>query len=181
MELFFCEGTRRKDKKGRRREKVCLSLVFQNDFKNTNNEQRTPTTEQQNFFLDVEFAPKKPSNFLRRRRRTHKKTLKMRRAVTQEKRRLSSLAASTSTSESPALVQRTMIRFLRRLSSAAAVPETAISSHQKLSIDKDFLDGANVSSSIIIIIIVLEFRVTFCRPSTLSFSISRSLFLFLRV
>ena len=69
--FFFCEGTRRKDKKGRRREKVCLSLVFQNDFKNTNNEQRTPTTEQQNFFLDVEFAPKKPSNFLRRRRRTH--------------------------------------------------------------------------------------------------------------
>ena len=125
-------------------------------------------------FLDIEA----PTLFRRRRRK--QLTLKMRRAVTQEKRRLSSLAASTSTSGSPAFVRRTMVRFLRRLSSAAAVPETAISSHQKLSIDKDFLDGANVSSSIIIII-VLEFRVTFCRPSTLSFSISRSLFLFLRV
>ena len=137
----------RTKKEGVERKFAFLSFSKTISKKNEQREQREQQQTDEIFFLDVEFAPKKPSHFLRRRRRTHKKTLKMRRAVTQEKRRLSSLAASTSTSESPALVQRTMIRFLRRLSSAAAVPETAISSHQKLSIDKDFLDGANVSSS----------------------------------
>ena len=72
---FFFVKERRKDKKGRRREKVCLSLVFQNDFKNNTNN-RTPTTEQreqqtETFFLDVEFAPK-PSLFEEEEEDTHR-------------------------------------------------------------------------------------------------------------
>lgn len=69
--FFVKEPEGRTKKEGVERKFAFLSFSKTISKKNEQREQREQQQTDEIFFLDVEFAPKKPSHFLRRRRRTH--------------------------------------------------------------------------------------------------------------